>query len=51
MITSPSEKRHNLEIDPRRRAGLPEGLDEVALTLKRDDGIRAFQVSDRNKRP
>src|SRR5579872_4262094 len=50
-ITSPSGKRHSFEIDPRRRAGLLEGLDEVALTLKRDDEIRAFQVSDRNQRP
>src|SRR5258706_6314917 len=50
-ITSPSGKRHSFEIDPRRRAGLLEGLDEVALTLQRDDEIRAFQASDRAERP
>jgi 3-isopropylmalate/(R)-2-methylmalate dehydratase small subunit len=50
-ITSPSGKRHNFEIDPRRRAGLLEGLDEVLLTLQRDDEIRAFQASDRAERP
>jgi 3-isopropylmalate/(R)-2-methylmalate dehydratase small subunit len=50
-ITSPSGKRHRFEIDPRRRAGLLEGLDEVALTLQRDDEIRAFQASDRAARP
>src|ERR1700694_2402511 len=50
-ITSPSGKRHSFEIDPRRRLGLLEGLDEVALTLQRDDEIRAFQVSDRTGRP
>ena len=50
-ITSPSGKRHRFEIDPRRRAGLLEGLDEVLLTLRRDDEIRAFQASDRNARP
>jgi len=50
-ITSPSGKRHNFEIDPRRRVGLLEGLDEVLLTLLRDDEIRAFQASDRAERP
>jgi len=50
-ITSPSGKRHDFEIDPRRRTGLLEGLDEVSLTLQRDDEIRAFQASDRAERP
>jgi 3-isopropylmalate/(R)-2-methylmalate dehydratase small subunit len=50
-IISPSGKRHHFEIDPRRRAGLLEGLDEVLLTLRRDDEIRAFQASDRTARP
>jgi 3-isopropylmalate/(R)-2-methylmalate dehydratase small subunit len=50
-ITSPSGKRHRFEIDPRRRTGLLEGLDEVALTLQRDDEIRAFQAADRESRP
>jgi 3-isopropylmalate/(R)-2-methylmalate dehydratase small subunit len=50
-ITSPSGARYRFEIDPRRRAGLLEGLDEVALTLQRDEQIRAFQQSDRAERP
>ena len=50
-ITSPSGKQHRFEIDPRRRAGLLRGLDEVALTLQRDNEIRAFQAADRNERP
>jgi 3-isopropylmalate/(R)-2-methylmalate dehydratase small subunit len=50
-ITSPSGKQHRFEIDPRRRDGLLEGLDEVALTLGRDDEIRAFQAADRVARP
>jgi 3-isopropylmalate/(R)-2-methylmalate dehydratase small subunit len=50
-ITSPSGMRHYFEIDPRRRTGLLEGLDEVALTLQRDHEIRAFQASDRAARP
>ena len=50
-ITSPRGKVHRFEIDPRRRAGLLEGLDEIALTLQRDAEIRAFQARDREARP
>jgi 3-isopropylmalate/(R)-2-methylmalate dehydratase small subunit len=50
-IVSPSGKCHAFEIDPRRREGLLQGLDEVALTLQRDDEIRAFQSADRVTRP
>jgi 3-isopropylmalate/(R)-2-methylmalate dehydratase small subunit len=50
-ITSPSGEVHRFEIDPRRRAGLLNGLDEVALTLQRDGEIRAFQAADREERP
>jgi 3-isopropylmalate/(R)-2-methylmalate dehydratase small subunit len=50
-IVAPSGKQHTFEIDPRRREGLLQGLDEVALTLERDDEIRAFQAADRTMRP
>ena len=50
-ITSPSGKVHRFEIDPRRRAGLLKGLDEIELTLQRDAEIRAFQAADRKDRP
>jgi 3-isopropylmalate/(R)-2-methylmalate dehydratase small subunit len=50
-ITSPTGKVHRFEIDPRRRAGLLKGLDEIALTLQRDAEIRAFQATDRDARP
>jgi len=50
-ITSPSGKVHRFEIDPRRRAGLLKGLDEIALTLQRDAETRAFQARDREARP
>jgi len=50
-ITSPSGKQQRFDIDPRRRAGLLRGLDEVSLTLQRDDEIRAFQAADRVARP
>jgi 3-isopropylmalate/(R)-2-methylmalate dehydratase small subunit len=50
-ITAPSGVRHRFETDPRRRAGLLEGLDEIALTLRRKHEIQAFQASDRAERP
>jgi 3-isopropylmalate/(R)-2-methylmalate dehydratase small subunit len=50
-IISPSSKSHRFEIDPRRRAGLLKGLDEIALTLQRDAEIRSFQATDRMERP
>lgn len=50
-IVSPSGKQHTFEIDPRRREGLLQGLDEIELTLRRDYEIRAFQGADRGARP
>jgi 3-isopropylmalate/(R)-2-methylmalate dehydratase small subunit len=50
-ITSPSGMRHSFSVDPRRRTGLLEGLDEIDLTLRRDDEIRAFQAADLSQRP
>jgi 3-isopropylmalate/(R)-2-methylmalate dehydratase small subunit len=50
-IVGPSGKQHTFEIDQRRREGLLQGLDEVALTLQRDNEIKAFQALDRAARP
>jgi 3-isopropylmalate/(R)-2-methylmalate dehydratase small subunit len=50
-IVAPSGKQVTFEIDPRRREGLLQGLDEVALTLRRDNEIEAFQAADRAARP
>jgi 3-isopropylmalate/(R)-2-methylmalate dehydratase small subunit len=50
-ITSSCGKVHRFEVDPRRRTGLLEGLDEIMLTLRRDDAIRAFQEADKACRP
>ena len=50
-ITSPSGRQHSFDIDPRRREGLLQGLDEVALTLQRDSEILTFQAADRAARP
>jgi 3-isopropylmalate/(R)-2-methylmalate dehydratase small subunit len=51
IITLPSGKEMSFPIDPRRRTGLLEGLDEIDLTLRRDDEIRSFQAADRLRRP
>jgi 3-isopropylmalate/(R)-2-methylmalate dehydratase small subunit len=50
-IVSPSGRRVAFQVDPRRREGLLHGLDEVALTLQRDQEICAFQAADRGERP
>ena len=50
-IVAPSGKQVSFRIDPRRREGLLQGLDEVALTLHRDHEIKAFQAADRTTRP
>jgi 3-isopropylmalate/(R)-2-methylmalate dehydratase small subunit len=50
-IAFPSGKRLAFSVDPRRRTALLEGLDEITLTLRRDDEIRSFQASDRARRP
>jgi 3-isopropylmalate/(R)-2-methylmalate dehydratase small subunit len=50
-IVAPSGKQVTFEIDPRRREGLLQGLDEVALTLRRESEIKAFQAADRAARP
>jgi 3-isopropylmalate/(R)-2-methylmalate dehydratase small subunit len=50
-ITTPQGKTLRFDIDPRRREGLLEGLDEVMQTLQRDHEIRAFQAADRAARP
>lgn len=50
-ITAPSGKIYRFDIDPRRKVGLVEGLDEILLTLRRDDAIRSFQEADKVRRP
>ena len=50
-VTTPIGITHSFPIDPRRRAGLLEGIDEIKLTLRRDADIRAFQAEDRKRRP
>ena len=41
----------SFDISPADREMLMEGLDAIAVTMKRDDEILAFQARDRIKRP
>jgi Isocitrate/isopropylmalate dehydrogenase len=50
-IVTPAGTRFAFEIDAERRHALLEGLDEIGLTLKLDERIRAFQKRDRGERP
>ena len=42
-VTTPFQDRFTFEIDPFRKHCLLEGLDEVGLTLARDDAIAAYE--------
>jgi 3-isopropylmalate dehydratase small subunit len=41
----------SFEIDPFRRTCLLEGLDEIGLSLKEADAIRAFEAQHRQSQP
>jgi len=50
-VTAPDGSQHSFEIAPSDREMLLEGLDAIAVTMRRDDEILAFQAKDRLKRP
>lgn len=50
-VKSPDGAVHRFQIQPALREMLLEGLDPVALTLKLQDRIAAFQAQDRAQRP
>lgn len=50
-VTAPDNSRYDFDIAPGDREMLIEGLDAIAVTMKRDDEILAFQARDRIKRP
>ena len=50
-VTGPDGTVYPFEIDAARREALLEGLDAIAVTLKREDEIAAFQDADRQNRP
>ncbi len=51
VVVGPSGDRHRFAIDAGRRQALLEGLDEIAMTLRRQPEIAAFQRRDRRQRP
>ncbi len=51
VVVTPSGQAIPFDVDARRKAALLEGLDEIALTLKRAGEIAAWQARDRAARP
>ncbi len=50
-VTTPTGIVLGFDVDPQRREALLAGLDEVGLTLRHADEIRAFAARDRDARP
>ena len=51
VVTSPGGTRIPFAVNPTRRSQLLEGLDDLALGLRRLDDVLAFQAADRRRRP
>lgn len=51
VVAGPDGSEDSFDIAPSDREMLMEGLDAIAVTMKRDDEILAFQARDRLKRP
>ena len=50
-LTSPEGQQHRFRIDPMRQQALLQGLDEIQLSLQRENEIAAFQARDAEQRP
>lgn len=50
-ITTPSGERIGFEVDPFRKHCLVEGLDDIDLTLRHLDAIRAYEARRREEAP
>jgi len=50
-VTTPFQDRFSFEIDPFRKYCLQGGLDEVALTLKRDEAIAVYEARLATEQP
>jgi 3-isopropylmalate/(R)-2-methylmalate dehydratase small subunit len=50
-VTTPFQDRFSFEIDPFRKYCLLNGLDEVALTLERNDAIAAYEARQAQDMP
>ncbi len=51
LIKAPDGQTHGFDLAPADRAMLLEGLDAIAVTLKKDAEILSFQTQDRQQRP
>jgi len=51
VVVAPDGNRHAFSVPDADREMLLEGLDSIAVTLKRDAEILAFRDSDRKRRP
>lgn len=51
VVTSPAGAEIPFPVNARRRTQLLEGLDDLALTVRRVGEIRAFEAADRRRRP
>ena len=43
IVSAPSGKTFNFDIDPGRKRKLLEGLDDIGLSLKREEDIARFE--------
>lgn len=50
-VTTPFQDRFTFEIDPFRKHCLLEGLDEVGLTMQRDEAIAAYEAKAASELP
>ena len=44
IITNETDKSISFDIEPFRKKCLLEGLDDIALTLKKDEKIKSFET-------
>jgi 3-isopropylmalate/(R)-2-methylmalate dehydratase small subunit len=51
IVKAPDGAEHGFDIAPADQEMLLEGLDAIAVTVRRDDEILAFQARDRLNRP
>ncbi len=50
-LIAPSGRAWTFEVNPLRREALLEGLDDLALTLRRIEALESFEERDRRERP
>lgn len=51
VVTTPFQDRFSFEMDPFRKNCLLNGLDEIGLTMQRDDAISAHEIGLKSSQP